>query len=837
MVVAKEFSPYINSQTSSSRELLQVSSLGIKRDERLTVDSYQYYCRPKLVSLLQALNLDVVYDRAEGDYLWQKQQNQQIKVLDLVGGYGANLLGHHHRELVAEAQRLLMAQIPLLAQGSCRSGAAQLAQALSEIVGDYVTIFTNSGTETIEAAIKHASLERQRPILWAVKGSFHGKTLGAIQLTWSAQKQFVEFGPQVHYLDPHEPSSWEEASREVDQVAAIFIEPILGEGGIKQQPQDFIDWLLEIKQANDIPLVVDEIQTGLGRTGKFLASDLLGIEPDYLCLSKALGGGLAKIGALMIKRDRLIPDFSVQQTSTFAEDDMSCLIALKALEIIQRDNLPARCSRVGDRFLQALETLRTRFPDQIKEVRGQGLMVGIELQDQSESESNALRMFSQNGYLGYMAAAYLLHVHRIRVMPTLSQPLTLRIQPSAYICESELERFVEAVACFCQALKALDIVHLTSFQVGLPAKKITSFTTPRPFKREKPQTEKRVAFLGHFIQADHAIFCEPSLAPLKPRLLEDYLAKTSTVMGPTMLDGVHVRSQTGDEVHLSFIGFNLTSKQIKQAWQARRTDWILDKIEAAVAMAKQQVCQVVGFGGYTSIVSRNCRRVKTPDIALTTGNSLTVGMGILALQKAAQQRNIELSQSRLAVVGASGNIAATYAAMMAPHVKEIVLIVRHLNSPQLKKAIAKIRHMAPDISIIATDRVDDLRSCSLIVTASNATHPLIYPEHLGNSPVVICDLSLPADVAPQIEHKRPDVLVIKGGIVRLPHNEDFVISGIPLEAGHAFACMSETLLMGLEGITSHGSYGTITPEGVAWALSMAKKHGLTLGHFQTQNSY
>ena len=410
MVVAKEFSHYINSQTSSPRQLSQFSFITREQDERLTVDAYQHYCRPKLVSLLQALNLDVVYDRAEGDYLWQKQQNQQIKILDLVGGYGANLFGHHHQELVAEAQSLLINKIPLFAQASCRSGAAQLAQALSEIVGDYVTIFTNSGTETIEAAIKHAYLERQRPILWAVKGSFHGKTLGAIQLTWSAQKEFVEFGPQVHYLDPHDPSSWEEASREVDQVAAIFIEPILGEGGIKQQPQNFIDWLLDIKQVHDIPLVVDEIQTGLGRTGKFLASDLLGIEPDYICLSKALGGGLAKIGALMIKRDRLIPDFSVQQTSTFAEDDMSCLIALKALEIIQRDNLPARCAQVGDRFWQALEALRTRFPEQIKEVRGRGLMVGIELQDQSESESNALRMFSQNGYLGYMAAAYLYYM-------------------------------------------------------------------------------------------------------------------------------------------------------------------------------------------------------------------------------------------------------------------------------------------------------------------------------------------------------------------------------------------------------------------------------------------
>ncbi len=836
MVVAKQFSPSINSQRSSHRHLQQLSSPQRGQDQRLTVDAYQYYCRPELVRLLQAMNLDVVYERAEGDYLWQRGTEQQVKVLDLVGGYGANLLGHHHQELVGEAQRLFMAQLPFLAQGSCRSGAAQLAKALSEMVGDYVTIFTNSGAETIEAAIKHAYLERQRPILWAVKGSFHGKTLGAIQLTWSAQAPFVELGPQVHYLDPDDPRSWEAAKREVDRVAAIFIEPILGEGGIKQQPQDFIDWLVEITQVTGIPLVVDEIQTGMGRTGRFLASEFLGIEPDYLCLSKALGGGLAKIGALMIKRDRFIPDFSVQQTSTFAEDDISCLIALKALEIVQRDNLPVRCARVGDRFLSALEALRTRFPEQIKEVRGKGLMVGIELHDQSESPSNALRMFSQNGYLGYMAAAYLLHVHRIRVMPTLSQPLTLRVQPSAYICESELDRFVEALACFCEAQKALDIVHLTAFQVGLPSEVIASFRTPRPFKREKPRTQRRVAFLGHFIQADHAALCEPSLAALDPELLEAYLAKTSSAMGPTILDGVHVRSQTGDEVHLSFIGFNLTSGQIKQAWQARQTDWIMDKIEAAVAMAKQQGCQVVGFGGYTSIVSRNCRRVKTPDIALTTGNSLTVGMGILALQEAAKQRNIELFQSRLAVVGASGNIAATYAAMIAPHVKEIVLIVRHLNSPKLEKAIAKIRQMAPDIPILTTDRVDHLRSCSLIVTASNATQPLIYPEHLGNSPVVICDLSVPADLAPTVSLERPDVLVIQGGIVRLPHNQDFLISGIPLEAGHAFACMSETLLMGLEGITAHGSYGTITPEGVAWALSMAEKHGFTLGHFNTQNS-
>src|SRR5207302_9543712 len=125
-----------------------------------------------------------------------------------------------------------------------------------------------------------------------------------------------------------------------------------------------------------IPLVVDEIQSGMGRTGAFLASQALGLKPDYLCLSKSLGGGLAKIGALLIKRDRFVEEFSVKHTSTFAEDDRSCLLALKALEILDRDDLPARCAARGRHLLQKLEELRARFPDQIKDVRGKGLMVG-----------------------------------------------------------------------------------------------------------------------------------------------------------------------------------------------------------------------------------------------------------------------------------------------------------------------------------------------------------------------------------------------------------------------------------------------------------------------------
>jgi acetylornithine/succinyldiaminopimelate/putrescine aminotransferase len=180
----------------------------------------------------------------------------------------------------------------------------------------------------------------------------------------------------------------------------------------------------------------------------------MGLEPDYLCLSKSLGGGLAKIGALLVKRQRFVEDFSVKHTSTFAEDDFSCDIAYKALELLERDELPKRCAALGRFLADQLEELRSIYPDEIREVRSHGLMIGFELQDHSDSRNYTLRMLSRQGYLGYFAAAFLLNEHDIRVVPTLSDPCTLRIEPSAYITERDLIRFVRAAGALCEALRA-----------------------------------------------------------------------------------------------------------------------------------------------------------------------------------------------------------------------------------------------------------------------------------------------------------------------------------------------------------------------------------------------
>jgi len=801
------------------------------------MDDYGHYCRPGLVRMLQALSLDAVYERAEGDRLWQRKGDTLVEVLDLVGGFGANLFGHYHPELVAEDRRLQELHVPILAQGSCRSGATALAKALCTRLGDYICLFTNSGAETVEAALKHAYLERGRPIYWALEKAFHGKTLGAIQLTPAYRDPYAALGPQVRFLDPHDSSTWEEAAAEADQVSAAYIEPIQGEGGINLIPETFATWLRDLCSQKGIPLVVDEIQSGMGRTGDFLASQALGLEPDYLCLSKSLGGGLVKIGALLIKRDRFVEEFSVKHTSTFAEDDRSCLLALKALEILDRDDLPKRCAAMGQHLKENLEKLRQRFPAQIKDVRGVGLMVGVELQDLSDSSSSTLRMLSQQDYLGYLATAYLLNVHRIRVAPALSQPGTIRLEPSAYISREDLDYFVDALAKFCEALEALDIAHLTSFQINKPSPPVASYNEPRPFKREAPRTSRRVAFLGHLILPEHAPLWDPSLRAFQPADLEAYMARPSRILGPTIFDQINVQSVTGEEVHLKYIALDLTPRQVMNAMQARDTRWITEKIEASVKLAREENCSVIGLGAYTSIISGNCQRVKTNGIALTSGNSLTIGMGIKALKRSAAEAGIDLAGARLGILGATGNIATTYAVMMAPEVAELILVVRDTNSPRLHSVVDQIKSAAPQTTITVVNELTELRNCSLIVTASNTAEPLIQAEHLSQNPVVICDISVPSDVSQEVYTQRPRAVVIHGGVVRLPRNDDFIIGGLPLDRGHVYACMAETLLMGLEGINSHGSYGPVKPEGVSKALAMAEKHGFELADITSGWTY
>jgi len=726
---------------------------------------------------------------------------------------------------VAEVARLLSAGVPTMVQGCCRAGAGLLAERLCGFVGgDYVTIFTNTGAETVEAALKHAHLETGKHLFWTVSGAFHGKTTGAVQLTASYRDQFVGCGPETQVLDQERPEQWEELKAETgDRLAGIFVEPIQGEGGVRALSADFVEWLNRVSSELGVPLVVDEIQSGMGRTGTFLASTRIGLRPDYICLAKSLGGGILKIGALMIRRERFDDRFAILHTSTFAEDDLTCRVALKALQLHTDDDLVGRCDRRGRWLKTQLEGIQERFPAQIREVRGSGLMLGVEFADLGRSPSRTFRGLDASGMLQWMATAYMLHVHDVRVAPTLSRPRTLRIQPSAYVTESDLRPLLTALECFCEALRANDAAHLLGHQVGRPSIAV-SVPAGVPVKNDDPANERRVAFVGHPLTPDDMFLADHALRAFDSGELSDLLDRTSSLGGPFVADRINVGSATGDSVHLTFIGLLVTAQLIARTRRSRKLGWIREQIDDAVLLAKAEGCQIVGLGGYTSSVTGNCRRVRTNGIALTSGNSLTVGCAVDALRRAAGEHGIA-RPARIGILGVPGNIAGICATLLAEDAAELILVARRRNTTRLRAIVDRVRSGNPEVPITVSDDLAALRGCSLILCASVAGGGLLLPEHVGSGPVVICDVSRPPDVTEEVLAQRPEAIVLDGGIVRLPRNDDFTVPGIPLPRGRSFACMAETLLMGLSGVTGHGSYGDISPEQVTAALSSAARHG------------
>lgn len=323
----------------------------------------------------------IVMRKGRGMKLWDTMGQEYI---DFVAGIAVNSLGHCHPKVVIalqkQAQRLLHVsnlyhiepQIKLarfLAQNSC---------------ADKV-FFCNSGAEAIEGSIKlarkysrdHVSHGRHEII--AAHGSFHGRTLAALSATGQDKLQ-QGFEPLVPGFS-HVPFNNSEAIKKAitKNTCAVLLEPVQGEGGIRIPSRDYLKEVREICNENNILLILDEIQTGMGRTGKLFAYEHFGVEPDILALAKGLGGGVA-IGAVLA-RERVAGVFHPgTHASTFGGNPLACSAALATIDALLEDNfLMENCRRLGKYFLSRLEKLKNDFPSIVVEARGIGLMLGLEL--------------------------------------------------------------------------------------------------------------------------------------------------------------------------------------------------------------------------------------------------------------------------------------------------------------------------------------------------------------------------------------------------------------------------------------------------------------------------
>lgn len=314
--------------------------------------------------------------RGEGSYVWDAEGN---RYLDLFPGWGCDLLGHCPPRVV-EAVRDQAGKLIHVPNTWYTEAQGLLAQALSERTSwKGQCFFCNSGTESVEAAIKLARLNGKpgRYKIITMMNSFHGRTLGALSAT--AQPKYHQgLEPLLAGFNYVPFGDLDAVRRAIDaETCAILVEPIQGEGGINLPPLGYLEGLRELADQHKLMLIFDEVQAGMGRTGRWFGYQHWKVEPDAMTLAKAVAGGVA-CGVLVARAtfaEKLKPG---THAATFGGNPLACRAALATIETIEADGLLARATEIGERFRSRLEALHSRCPA-IQEVRVKGCMIGIEL--------------------------------------------------------------------------------------------------------------------------------------------------------------------------------------------------------------------------------------------------------------------------------------------------------------------------------------------------------------------------------------------------------------------------------------------------------------------------
>jgi acetylornithine/N-succinyldiaminopimelate aminotransferase len=319
--------------------------------------------------------LPITLVRGEGSWVWD---SEGVRYLDLFPGWGCDLLGHCPPPVVAAVQRQVE-QLIHVPNTWHTEAQGRWAEMLSERSFNGQAFFCNSGTEAVEAAIKLARLHTppERYKIITFEGGFHGRTLGATTAT--AQPKVHEgLGPLMAGFVYTPFGDADAVAERIDpETAAILVEPIQGEGGVRVPPEGFLEQLRKLADENDLLLIFDEVQTGCGRTGNWFAYQHFGVTPDVMTLAKALCGGIA--GGALLTTPEIAPSLRPgMHASTFGGNPIAAAAGIATLEMIEQQGLLERATQLGDQFRTRLLALADQC-DAIVEVRQVGLMIGIEL--------------------------------------------------------------------------------------------------------------------------------------------------------------------------------------------------------------------------------------------------------------------------------------------------------------------------------------------------------------------------------------------------------------------------------------------------------------------------
>ncbi len=317
----------------------------------------------------------LVITRGKGALVWDINGKEYI---DCTGSYGVAVVGHCHPRVVEAVQRQVETLIACHASfyNDARSELLEKLIGLAPKGLDRVFL-SNSGAESVECAIKLARKYSGKHEMIAMVGAFHGKTMGALSATWKKKYRgpFMPLVPGFKHVPPNNLEKVKEAI--TDQTAAVLVEPIRGESGVRVNSDDFLPGLREICDEKDVLLIFDEVQTGFGRTGKVFACEHWNVVPDIMCLAKSVAGGLP-MGATFAREDVMAAFKRGEHSSTFSGNPLVCAAASAAIDVLIEEKLPERAATNGNYFKGKLEALAEKHRI-VREVRGLGLMLGVEM--------------------------------------------------------------------------------------------------------------------------------------------------------------------------------------------------------------------------------------------------------------------------------------------------------------------------------------------------------------------------------------------------------------------------------------------------------------------------
>ena len=353
-----------------------------------TSASYFDYVNPQWVRLLDLLHMNVKYIRCVGAELHTADGDC---ILDFLSGYCVHNVGHNHPAIIAALKAELDRSGPAMLQSHVPELAGELAARLCRLAGGQLSkvFFCSSGSEGVETVIKFARAHTRRNGLLYAQGGFHGLTCGALSLMdnpfWGEG-----FGPLLPGTEgvPFGDLNALEQKLNSHRIAAFIVEPVQAEAGIRIPDREYLKEAQALCQRHGTLFVLDEVQTGMYRTGRFLAAHHFGVEPDMVVLAKALSGGLVPIGAVLMSDavyDSVYTSLkrAIVHTSTYGENGLAMRAGLAALDVLEREQLGERASKVGDELRQRLREVLSGC-EMVKEIRGIGLLSGIEFQAPSK---------------------------------------------------------------------------------------------------------------------------------------------------------------------------------------------------------------------------------------------------------------------------------------------------------------------------------------------------------------------------------------------------------------------------------------------------------------------